>query len=255
MVEFRHTISAAELNGGYLNLKDDSDLPYADKFQHIPRLTQIIIIDGLNRTTLAKKHGPTQIWGTLRNWFTANNISAGTRILVKFNPTEVRDNCPVLYLIPETAPLPTTTTQVNEEEAKAELNNEIPLSLEKQLEDFLAANLELIEKGLKLYVDEDRHKGRQYPTDIGTIDLLCRRSDESFLVVELKRGKVADIVVGQISRYVGWVKHEIAGEKSVSGLILSHKPDKSLEYAVLANPNLKLRYFRLKLELLSAHEM
>jgi hypothetical protein len=55
-----------------------------------------------------------------------------------------------------------------------------------------------------------------------------------------------------IALMVGWVIHEIAKGKPVRGLILSHKDDLALEYAVSANPNLSLRYFRLKFDLLPA---
>jgi endonuclease len=254
-VEFRRTITAPEVNGNYLNLTDDAGAYYGRRyFSHIPHLGTIVVLDGSGRITYAQKHHNNQIWGTLVNWFGDNNVQAGTQILVRFDRNETRENKPVLHLLVEGVPtlsLPKTNT----EDKQAEINTEIPLSLERQLEDFLVGNLEMIEKKLVLYTDEGGNKGRQYPTDVGNIDLLCCRPDGSFLVIELKRGRVADEVVGQISRYVGWVKHEIANGKPVSGLILSHKEDKALEYAVLANPNLKLRYFRLKLELLPSKEI
>ncbi|MGA3145214.1 MAG: endonuclease NucS domain-containing protein [Verrucomicrobiota bacterium] len=247
-IEFRRTISDSEANFNYLNLKDDADNRYGNYFDHIQHRAQFVIIDGSGRKTFARKHHSTQIWGALNNWFNSNDVQAGTRILVKFDPKEIQDNCPVLHLIPESTTKAVTVESI--QISQPELNNEIPISLEKQLEDFLESNLELIEPGLRLYVDEDKHKGRQYPTDIGIIDLLCCRLDGSFLVIELKRGKAAREAIGQISGYVGWVIYEIAKGKPVHGLILSHKEDLSLEYAVSANPNLSLRYFRLKFYLL-----
>ncbi len=247
-IEFRRTISDSEVSKKYLNLTDDADCTYGSYLDHVEHRTKMAIVDGLDRVTFAKKHHKNQIWGTLSQWFNSNNIQAGTRVLVKFDPKETRESCPVLHLIPEGTTKPVTAESGNISEP--EFNNEIPVSLEKQLEDFLESNLEMIEPGLTLYVDDDKHKGRQYPTDIGIIDLLCCRSDSSFLVVELKRGKAVREVVGQICGYVGWVIHEIAKGKPVHGLILSHKEDLALEYAVSANPNLSLRYFRLKLDLL-----
>jgi RecB family endonuclease NucS len=123
------------------------------------------------------------------------------------------------------------------------------LRLERQLEDFLAANPTLLEPGLRLYRDEIGRLGQQYPTDVGVIDLLCVRPSGQLLVVELKRSRASDTVVGQISRYIGWIKKNLADNGDVAGLILSHERDEALKYAVYANPNLSLRYFRLKLEL------
>src|SRR5207249_4551886 len=98
---------------------------------------------------------------------------------------------------------------------------ELPLSLERQLEDFLASDLTLLEKGLRLYRDEDGREGRQYPTDVGVIDLLCVRDNGDILIIELKRGRSSDTVVGQVSRYMGWVARHLADGKPVKGLILT----------------------------------
>jgi hypothetical protein len=74
-------------------------------------------------------------------------------------------------------------------------------------------------------------------------------------VIELKRSRVSDVVVGQISRYIGWVKKHIAGESEVCGLILCHDRDDALKYAVYAHPSLSLRYFRLRLELVNEEQL
>jgi len=120
---------------------------------------------------------------------------------------------------------------------------------------FLAANLSLIEPGLAIFEDETGDAGRQYPTDIGVIDLLCKRANGELLVIELKKSRVSDVVVGQISRYLGWVKMHIANGKNVTGLILSHEADERLEYAVSSHPALSLRYFKLKLILVNKDEV
>jgi hypothetical protein len=67
----------------------------------------------------------------------------------------------------------------------------------------------------------------------------------------LKAANRSDAVVGQISRYVGWVKEHLAGDAPVKGLILVPSSDPLLKYAVTGNPDLELRYFRLRLEILS----
>jgi RecB family endonuclease NucS len=68
-------------------------------------------------------------------------------------------------------------------------------------------------------------------------------------VVELKRGRGSDAVVGQVSRYMGWVKENLAGSHRVFGIILAADADEEMRYAVAAHPNLLARYFAIKLEL------
>ena len=107
--------------------------------------------------------------------------------------------------------------------------------LERHLHDFLFDNWEQTSLGKEwaLYDDE---AGYEYPTDIGYIDLLAHhRKRPEWLVIELKRGKSSDETVGQILRYMGWVKNQLA-EKSdmVKGLIISREADEKLLYAISA---------------------
>jgi RecB family endonuclease NucS len=79
--------------------------------------------------------------------------------------------------------------------------------------------------------------------------MLCVRPNGDFVVVELKRGRASDRVVGQISRYIGWVKENVAKRHEVFGLILAADGDEAMRYAVAAHPNLRARYMVIKLEL------
>jgi len=191
----------------------------------------------------------------LKNWFIDNDVSAGTRVLVRFDPEEKHDGAPVLHLETEAHPSALPAEPESLPEAVQQYASEIPIQLERQLEEFLAANPELIEPGLTMYRDEDGRVGQQYPTDVGVIDLLCHRQNGQLLVIELKRSRVSDVGVGQISRYIGWVKKHIARESEVCGLILCHDRDDALKYAVYAHPSLSLRYFRLRLELVNEEQL
>src|SRR3546814_11462048 len=63
--------------------------------------------------------------------------------------------------------------------------------------------------------------GRQYETTVGPIDILARdKKTGGYVVIELKKGRAADKVYGQISRYMGWVKKNIAGVAPVAGMIV-----------------------------------
>jgi hypothetical protein len=66
--------------------------------------------------------------------------------------------------------------------------------VEKQLQEELAAQPEALEPGLRLV-------RREWPTDIGPVDLVCRDTDDGWVAVEIKR--IAGIeAVEQLTRYL-----------------------------------------------------
>jgi restriction system protein len=124
--------------------------------------------------------------------------------------------------------------------------------LEKYLEDFIVSNFQTIFKGeLKIYEDADRNDGQQYSTDIGAIDILAVEvKSNSFVVIELKKGRPSDQVIGQILRYMGWVKQNLCiGEQAVKGLIICHDPDPKLSYALDMTNNIDVRYYSVSFKL------
>jgi len=113
---------------------------------------------------------------------------------------------------------------------------------EKHLEEFIVNNLSTIGLGsqLELYQDEEGN-GRQYPTPVGYIDILAvDRKNKEFIVIELKKGKSSDQVVGQILRYMGWVRENLAKDYNVRGVIISGDKDEKLEYALKIVPSINL---------------
>jgi len=110
---------------------------------------------------------------------------------------------------------------------------------EKMLEDFLELNLNLLEKGLKLIQ-------RQYPTLIGPIDILAIDSKKHYVVIELKKGKASDKVMGQLHRYIGYIEEEKSKGKYVRGTIVSQGIDNKLKYAFKASKNPHLQLFKLQ---------
>ncbi len=86
--------------------------------------------------------------------------------------------------------------------------------------------------------------GRQYLSDTGPIDILAIRKDKStLLVVELKKGRVSDNVVGQIQRYMGFVKEELAeSNQIVKGVIIGLEDDLRIRRALSVTTNIE--YYR-----------
>lgn len=116
---------------------------------------------------------------------------------------------------------------------------------EKAIEDYLETNLADIGGPLGIELEM---VGRQYPTTVGPIDILCRnRKTKQFIVVELKKGRSADKVFGQISRYMGWVKTNLAAGRDVAGIIVARSFDEKIKAARAAHrTDIKLVEFAMK---------
>jgi restriction system protein len=127
--------------------------------------------------------------------------------------------------------------------------------LEKYLEDFIVSNFDTIFKGtLQLYEDAEGADGQQYATDIGPIDILAVESkSNSFVVIELKKGRPSDQVIGQILRYMGWVKKNLCKDgQAVKGLLICRDPDPKLFYALEMANNIDVRYYSVSFKLREA---
>ena len=130
-----------------------------------------------------------------------------------------------------------------DEQDTPDSDRETVFELEWQLRDFISHNIETLKlegKPLRLYVDGQGRDGVEYPTGVGPIDILALDSDDSFVVFELKRGRVADKAIGQISRYMGWIKKNLAKGKMVKGVIVAKSISSNLRHAIVAVPNVSL---------------
>ena len=114
-------------------------------------------------------------------------------------------------------------------------------ALEKHLEDFLVKNWSSTTLGEthKIFEDEGEPVGQQYPTDTGEIDILAVSKDgKELLVVELKKGRTSDAVVGQVQRYMGFVLDELAEQdQAVRGCIIAFEEDLRLKRALRVTSN------------------
>lgn len=127
--------------------------------------------------------------------------------------------------------------------------------LEKYLEDFVVSNFDTIFKGqLKIYEDAEGNDGQQYATDIGPIDILAiEHVSRSFVVIELKKGRPSDQVVGQILRYMGWVKKNLCSNgQGVKGLVICRDQDPKLSYALEMTNGIDVKYYSVSFRLREA---
>ena len=125
--------------------------------------------------------------------------------------------------------------------------------LERHLHDFLRDNWDRTSLGedWELYREpEDEDAGYEYPTGVGRIDLLAKhRKKKEWLVVELKRDQTNDETVGQVLRYIGWVRRHLSKkEERVRGLIIARDPKEPLLYALDAFPGREIELQRYEVE-------
>ncbi len=129
-------------------------------------------------------------------------------------------------------------------------------ALEKHLEDFLVANWNQTELGQRydIFSDEGDLVGQQFPSDTGPIDILAISKDrKELLVIELKRGRASDAVVGQIQRYMGYVAGDLADEgQAVRGAIIALEDDLRLRRALSVTTNIDFYKYQVSFKLLKA---
>lgn len=126
-------------------------------------------------------------------------------------------------------------------------------ALEKHLEDFLVVNWKQTElgKNYDIYEEGGETIGKQYPTDTGYLDILAISKDKKeLLVVELKKGRASDNVVGQIQRYMGYVLEELAEEtQTVKGIIIALEDDIRIRRALKVAPNIEFYRYQVSFKL------
>ena len=129
-------------------------------------------------------------------------------------------------------------------------------ALEKHLEDFLVANWKQTElgKNYNIYEEGGELIGKQYPTDTGFIDILAISKDKrELLIVELKKGRASDNVVGQIQRYMGYVFEELAEQgQTVKGIIIALEDDNRIRRALAVAPNIEFYRYEVSFKLFKA---
>lgn len=168
---------------------------------------------------------------------------------VQETPTEVR------LVMPGTNSIETNIDAVlGENVGELEDNDEAgaSFSLEYQLRDFIAQNLGVIPiagQRLRLFVDPTGRDGIEFPTGVGPIDILANNDSGDFFVFELKRARSPDHAIGQLLRYMGWIKQTIGRQHEVRGIIVAKKITQNLQYAVTVIPNVSLFEYEVSFQL------
>ena len=75
-----------------------------------------------------------------------------------------------------------------------------------------------------------------------------KKSDNSYVVIELKRNQTSDDTVGQVTRYMGWVQEKF-GDNNVCGVIVAGKYDEKLYYAQKMLKNIEVFLYEVNFKL------
>lgn len=144
----------------------------------------------------------------------------------------------------------TSTSMATEESS---LEDVAAFAMEKHLEDFLVQNWAATELGkdFDIYSEDGEKVGQQYLTDSGPLDILAVSKDKKrLLVVELKKGRASDVVVGQTPRYMGFVKEELAEpDQTVEGAIIALEDDAKIRRALAVTQNITFYRYEITFKL------
>lgn len=130
---------------------------------------------------------------------------------------------------------------------------------EKHLQQYLVNHWEQIDLSEQwmIYSDaDDPEAGVEFSTGIGRPDiLLTHTSEERVCILELKKGSTSDRAVGQLLRYVGWVREhleeleDVSADADVEGRLIVSEPSEKLEYAISVVPELTLYEYEMEVTL------
>jgi endonuclease len=120
---------------------------------------------------------------------------------------------------------------------------------ERDLKNFLVNNPHVIAPSLTVYKDGEI-TGVEFPVGGRYIDILAMDKDQDFVVIELKVSKGYDRAVGQLLRYMAWIKKNLAekGQK-VKGMIIARSISDDLSLATSLVENVELFEYELSISL------
>ncbi len=115
------------------------------------------------------------------------------------------------------------------------------LSLERDLEDYLSRNLDVVEEGLRLVERQKDLPG------IGRLDILARDRSGTPVVIELKAGQADEKAVGQLQAYMEYLREQ--GHKNIRGILIASSYTPKAVYAAKAVKNIKLARYKVQFKI------
>jgi hypothetical protein len=224
--------------------KSDAVRWFAEHYPKIKSATVRMHVDGMSINNAIRRHHP------------AIRSGNGYDLFFKLGPDQYR------LWVPETDPkarykedierddrdhlAPVAADIEDESDERAEGSSEF--AFEKDLQNYLAKNLLLIEPGLRLY-EEEGITGIQYPVGGRFIDILALDKDGQYVVIELKVSKGYDRVIGQLLRYMAWIEKNMETTKKIRGIIVASFITDDLKLACSRIQDVKLIEYEIAFKL------
>ena len=247
--ELMHEFAAQELKPGRKFSRKDAIRWFAEHYPKIKSNTVGLHVDGMSVNNFTqRRHSPQIKPGKDWDLF----YKEGSREFRLWDPE--KDSAPRYKADPDTdtAENVAWTDDIAGETSEEDDPGSRKFAFERDLQNYLVQNLGLLEPGLKLYKDEDgEFDGVEFPAGQRRIDILAVGADSAYVVVETKVSRAYDRVVGQILRYMGWVKENLAGEASVRGVIVASEISKDLILATSSVENIRLVEYEISFSLKS----
>jgi len=143
------------------------------------------------------------------------------------------------------------------EDVRAALNlsttrSDPQLAYESLLQNYCLTHLSEIEPRLTLY-RRGRTTGAEFDAGGRYIDILAHDSTGALVVIELKLPRAHDRAIGQILRYIGWVRRHVAKpQQRVRGIIIARHITDDLRLAAAGQPDIKLKEYTLSITIKDA---
>ncbi|MCY4419828.1 MAG: endonuclease NucS [Gammaproteobacteria bacterium] len=244
--ELMHEFAAQKLTLGQVFSRKDAVRWFSKHYPNIKSNTVGMHVDGMSVNSPSRRHH--------------SNVKpdAGWDLFFKLGPSEFRlwdsekDPAPRYKadIEADIAGNVTETGDIAEETTEEDELGSRKFAFERDLQNYLAQNLGLLEPGLKLYEDEDGvFTGIEFPAGQRRIDILAVGTDGAYVVIETKVSRAYDRVVGQILRYMSWIKGNLAGEASVRGIIVASEISEDLILATAFVENIRLVEYEISFSL------
>ena len=245
--ELMHEFAAQELKAGQVFSRKDAVRWFAERYPKIKSNTVGLHVDGMSVNNFTqRRHSPSV------------KPDAGWDLFFKLGPREFRlwdsENDPApRYKADLDADIARGVAETDAFAGESVGDEDIgsrKFAFERDLQNYLVQNLGLLEPGLKLYEDEDgEFTGVEFPAGQRRIDILAVGADGSYVVIETRVSRAYDRVVGQILRYMGWIRENLAGEASVRGVIVASEISEDLVLATSSVENIRLAEYEISFSL------
>ena len=128
-------------------------------------------------------------------------------------------------------------------------HSDIEVAYENVVEHLCSREPWRIEDGLMIY-KKGRINGRQYKVGERRIDILAVDSKKNFVVVEFKRSAGHEKVLGQIARYMSFIRKTLVNQsgQKVRGIIIARRITEDLRQSATEIPDLELREYEIELK-------